>query len=317
MSRPDYDRSGNYTRGPHSVFKGFKEFILKGNVVELATAVIIGAAFTAIVKAFTDGIIQPLINAIPIGADRAQGLGFRVISDQPNTFVDLGTLITTAINFLIVAAVVYFIIVLPYNKLSALAGYGQEVELEAREVQLLTEIRNILDPDAQAKDDAAAAEQARADEVAANPPAAPQFHTGPQNFESGPLARPPFPPPGPGAPAGPGGQGFAPRPDGPSIQPSRDWGGPPSGAIPIQTQRINTGPSVSPSQPPQGPPPAAPPGGGYAPPNPAPGPGQGNYPPPSNYPPRGQGNNPPPNFPPSGGFPAQGGDSDSPGRHSR
>lgn len=298
------------------MFKGFKEFILKGNVVELATAVIIGAAFTAIVKAFTDGIIQPLINAIPIGADQAQGLGFRVISDQPNTFIDIGGLITTAINFLIVAAVVYFIIVLPYNKLATLAGYGPGDQLEAQEVVLLTEIRNILDPDAKARDDAAAAEKARADELAANPPA-PQFHTGPQNFESGPLGRPPFQSNGPGS----GGSNFAPRPDGPSIQPARDYGGPPSGAIPIQTQRISTGPSVSPSQPSQpqqGPPPAAPPGGGYAPPNPAPGPGQGSYPPPaSNYPPQGRGNNPPPNFPPSGGFPAQGGDSDSPGRHSR
>ncbi|AZG45212.1 large conductance mechanosensitive channel protein MscL [Gordonia insulae] len=138
------------------MLKGFKEFILKGNVVELATAVIIGAAFTAIVTAFTDQIIQPLINAIPIGTDAAEGLGFQ-ITDNPSTFVGIGALITAVINFLIVAAVVYFLIIMPYNKLAELGGYGKKSEVS--EVSLLTEIRDLLDPEGTSKAKEAAEEE--------------------------------------------------------------------------------------------------------------------------------------------------------------
>ncbi len=130
------------------MLKGFKDFILKGNVVELATAVIIGAAFTAIVTAFTDGIVQPIINSIPIGTDAAQGLGFQ-ITDNASTFVDLGGVITAVINFLIIAAVVYFIIILPYNRLAELGGFGKKSEVT--EVALLTEIRDLLDPEGKSK----------------------------------------------------------------------------------------------------------------------------------------------------------------------
>lgn len=130
------------------MLKGFRDFILKGNVVELATAVIIGAAFTAIVTAFTDSIVQPLINAIPISADQAEGLGFQ-ITDNANTFVNIGAVITAVINFLIIAAVVYFIIIMPYNKLSELGGFGKKSEVT--EVALLTEIRDLLDPDGASK----------------------------------------------------------------------------------------------------------------------------------------------------------------------
>ncbi|NDK91777.1 large conductance mechanosensitive channel protein MscL, partial [Gordonia desulfuricans] len=146
------------------MLKGFKDFILKGNVIDLATAVIIGTAFTAIVTAFTDGIVQPIINTIPWSPDQAAGLGFNIISDKPSTFVNLGSVITATINFLIIAAVVYFIIILPYNKLASLAGFGGEKELVATEVDLLTEIRDLLDPDAAEK---AAAAKAAADEEAA------------------------------------------------------------------------------------------------------------------------------------------------------
>lgn len=135
------------------MLKGFKEFILKGNVIELATAVIIGAAFTAIVTAFTDKIIQPLINAIPVGTDAAEGLGFQ-ITDNPSTFVDIGAVITALINFLIVAAVVYFLIIAPYNKLVELGGFAKKAEVT--EVALLTEIRDLLDPDGSSKAKAAA-----------------------------------------------------------------------------------------------------------------------------------------------------------------
>ena len=88
------------------MLKGFKDFIMRGNVIELATAVIIGSAFTAIVTSVTDSIIQPIINSL--GSAEVKGLGFQ-ITDNENTFVDFGAVITAAINFLIIAAVVYFL----------------------------------------------------------------------------------------------------------------------------------------------------------------------------------------------------------------
>lgn len=147
------------------MLKGFKEFILRGNVVELATAVIIGAAFTAIVTAFTDKIISPLLAAIPTGqdcgqtmatgADKAQaaavqvcGLTYQLVDSSPSTVMDFGAVIAAFINFLIVAAVVYFLIIVPYNKLNELAAARRdasaEEEAEQTEVGLLTEIRDLL-----------------------------------------------------------------------------------------------------------------------------------------------------------------------------
>lgn len=146
------------------MLKGFKEFILRGNVVELATAVIIGAAFTAIVTAFTDQIIAPLLAAIPTGADCGQemtvgdgstqaaavqvcGLSFQLRDGQPATTMDFGAVIAAGINFIIVAAVVYFLIIVPYNKLNELAALrrGDDTEpMEATEIDVLTEIRDLM-----------------------------------------------------------------------------------------------------------------------------------------------------------------------------
>lgn len=126
------------------MLKGFKDFIMRGNVVDLAVAVVIGTAFTAIVTSFTDGLIQPLINAIG-GSDAAEGLGFRVLGENQSTFMDFGSVINAAINFLIVAGVVYFIIVLPVKHLQERRKRGQETgPAEATDVELLTEIRDLL-----------------------------------------------------------------------------------------------------------------------------------------------------------------------------
>ncbi|WP_018178487.1 large-conductance mechanosensitive channel protein MscL [Jongsikchunia kroppenstedtii] len=123
------------------MLKGFKEFLMKGNVVDLAVAVVIGAAFTAIVKAFTDGIVNPLIARI--GGKGELGLGFQIgDSGNAETFVNIGTVVTAAINFVIIAAVVYFIIVMPYEKLKSLrAAEGEETQTEQ---ELLAEIRDLL-----------------------------------------------------------------------------------------------------------------------------------------------------------------------------
>jgi large conductance mechanosensitive channel len=121
------------------MLKGFREFIARGNVIDLATAVVIGTAFTALVTAFTNNVVQPLIDRI--GASPDQEYGFLKIPLGGNTFIDLNAVLTAALNFLIIAAVVYFIIVVPYKKLKAL---DKSVEAEETELTLLTEIRDLL-----------------------------------------------------------------------------------------------------------------------------------------------------------------------------
>ncbi|TVU82728.1 large conductance mechanosensitive channel protein MscL [Corynebacterium aurimucosum] len=126
------------------MLKGFKDFILRGNVIELAVAVIIGAAFTAIVTSITDHIIQPLINSL--GSPDFGGLGF-AITDSPETFLDFGAVITALINFLIVAAVIYFVIVAPINAVTERTKRRQGVDPEEpapTTEQLLGEIRDLL-----------------------------------------------------------------------------------------------------------------------------------------------------------------------------
>ena len=129
------------------MLQGFKEFIMRGNVIDLAVAVVIGGAFTAIVTAFSDNLINPLIAALG-GAD-VSGLGFHIISGNDATFLDFGAVITAAINFLLIAAVVYFVIVAPMNKLNEIAAAKRGVKQDEEEpqptdVELLTEIRDLL-----------------------------------------------------------------------------------------------------------------------------------------------------------------------------
>ena len=117
------------------MFQGFKEFIMRGNVIDLAVAVVIGGAFTAIVTAFTDNLINPLIATL--GNNDMSGLGFHIIAGNDATFLDFGAVITAAINFLLIAAVVYFVIVAPMIK-------QDEEEPQPTDVELLTEIRDLL-----------------------------------------------------------------------------------------------------------------------------------------------------------------------------
>jgi large conductance mechanosensitive channel len=125
------------------MLKGFKDFILRGNVVDLAVAVVIGAAFATIVTAFTDSIIKPLINAITPAS--SPGLGVTLIAGKDSTYVDFAAVITAAINFVIVAAVIYFAIVLPVNVIQERRRRGEETgPAEPTEVELLAEIRDLL-----------------------------------------------------------------------------------------------------------------------------------------------------------------------------
>jgi large conductance mechanosensitive channel len=125
------------------MIKGFKDFILRGNVVDLAVAVVIGAAFGSIVTAFTQRILQPLINAVT--PPESPGFGIQVVPGKESTYIDLASLITATLNFVIVAAVVYFLIVLPLNSLKERRKRGEEAgPAEPTDVELLIEIRDLL-----------------------------------------------------------------------------------------------------------------------------------------------------------------------------
>ena len=118
--------------------KGFKEFLAQGNIVDLAVAVVIGAAFTTLVKAFTDQVIQPLISSIGAGGDHSYGvLRIHLLGDN---YMDLNAVLSATINFVLVAAVIYFVVVLPYSKFRAV----KEDALK-EEVELLKQIRDLLD----------------------------------------------------------------------------------------------------------------------------------------------------------------------------
>jgi large conductance mechanosensitive channel len=124
------------------VLKGFKDFISRGNVIELAVAVVIGAAFSDVVKTFTDGFLQPLIKLTGgIGVDdKNQGLK---VGSQ---FLAWPAFLNSVIGFLLTAATVYFLVVLPMNKLAERRKRGIEPEpsAPADDVRLLTEIRDLL-----------------------------------------------------------------------------------------------------------------------------------------------------------------------------
>ena len=90
------------------MLKGFRDFILRGNVMDLAVAVIIGGAFTAIVNALTKNIINPLLGAI-IGKPNFDYLVLHIHGGE----IEYGSFLTAVVNFLLIASVVYFFLVLP------------------------------------------------------------------------------------------------------------------------------------------------------------------------------------------------------------
>jgi large conductance mechanosensitive channel len=131
------------------VIKGFKEFILRGNVIDLAVAVVIGAAFTLIVNSIVAGIINPLI-ALIFQADSLDGVVWTVTGLSGNEVVfAIGAIIGAIINFLAVAVVVYFVFVYPMNRakerVAAKAGISEEEASSLpTEQELLLQIRDLL-----------------------------------------------------------------------------------------------------------------------------------------------------------------------------
>ncbi|MEE6288617.1 large conductance mechanosensitive channel protein MscL [Georgenia sp. MJ173] len=126
------------------MLKGFKDFILRGNVIDLAVAVVIGAAFAAIVDTVVSSVVTPVLNAA--GGAQADGLGFQLIANRPDTFIDLAAIINAIIVFLITAGVVYLLFVMPMNKFQERRARGKEPEPEplADDIALLQEIRDLL-----------------------------------------------------------------------------------------------------------------------------------------------------------------------------
>jgi large conductance mechanosensitive channel len=128
---------------------GFKEFILRGNVIDLAVAVVIGAAFTAIVTVLVDALINPLIGLFfKAGSlDEALQLTVPTLGGGESTF-SFGLIIGAVINFLAVALVVYLVFVLPMNRIKERAeqrAVGEdEVPPLPSEQELLIQIRDLL-----------------------------------------------------------------------------------------------------------------------------------------------------------------------------
>jgi large conductance mechanosensitive channel len=117
------------------MLKGFRDFIMRGNLVELAVAFIVGGAFATVVSTFT-AMLLSLISKIT-------GKGVNFDSWQPGR-VPVGAFVTATIAFLIVAAVVYFFVVTPYNRLQERMSRGEQPAPPAPDIALLTEIRDLL-----------------------------------------------------------------------------------------------------------------------------------------------------------------------------
>jgi len=125
------------------MLKGFRDFIMKGNVVDLAVAVVIGAAFGAVVNSFVANILMPLISAL-VGAPNFDSFGRVVINGNAILF---GSFLTVLVNFILVAAAIYFVVVMPMNHIIARRNAKLGITDEAAadpQIELLTEIRDAL-----------------------------------------------------------------------------------------------------------------------------------------------------------------------------
>lgn len=141
---------------PKGVLTGFKEFLMRGNVVELAVAVVVGTAFSKIVDSVVKGLINPLVGAIggqaldeyswcvsgPCEVDPATGDMIQGVQ------ISWGAVVGAAITFLITAAVVYFLMIMPMNRYKERQAARHPAAPDApagpTEVELLAEIRDLM-----------------------------------------------------------------------------------------------------------------------------------------------------------------------------
>ena len=104
------------------MLKGFRDFLMRGDVIVVAVGLSVALAFSTLVKSFTDDIINPLIAAAQ-GSVKGPGLGWQLVNGGGNgTYLNLGALISAILYFFIFMAVVYFVIVVPYKYVMARMG---------------------------------------------------------------------------------------------------------------------------------------------------------------------------------------------------
>ena len=121
------------------MFSEFKKFLLRGNVVDLAVAVVIGAAFGAVITALVSDLITPMIAAVGGNPDFS-ALSFTINGSKFN----YGHFINAVISFVIIAAAIFFLVVKPINAIQARRRTGEEEEQLSDEAVLLSEIRDEL-----------------------------------------------------------------------------------------------------------------------------------------------------------------------------
>ena len=123
------------------MLKGFKDFLIRGNVIDLAVGLIMGTAFTAVVTALVQSVLMPAISMLIQSPNFDEFLVFGQIK--------VGVFLTAVVNFVLIAAAVYFAVVVPTQKLTELAlakkkAEDEAVEKEETELDLLKEIRDAL-----------------------------------------------------------------------------------------------------------------------------------------------------------------------------
>ena len=136
------------------MLKGFKEFILRGNVIDLAVAVVIGAAFTGIVNAIVGSVLNPAIGALFSAESLATALPVTIpTTSGGETTLYFGAVIAAVIQFLLVAIVVYFALIVPINAVKRAAFRKRDEPSTSAEpappteLELLAEIRDLLKTD--------------------------------------------------------------------------------------------------------------------------------------------------------------------------
>ncbi|RZU60811.1 large conductance mechanosensitive channel protein MscL [Zhihengliuella halotolerans] len=125
------------------MLSGFKDFVMKGNVVDLAVAVVLGGAFGAVVTALVERVLMPLISAL-VGSPNFDE--FLLVTLNGNE-IAIGAVLTAIVNFLLIAAAIYFVVVMPMNKMidarNKRLGITEEEQVDPQ-IVLLTEIRDSL-----------------------------------------------------------------------------------------------------------------------------------------------------------------------------
>ncbi len=128
------------------MIQGFKTFITRGNVMDLAIAVVIGTAFAKVVDVVVGALVNPILNRVG-GGNVGEGLGIQLGDDgNADTFINIGAMINALIIFLLTALVVYLVFVVPMNKMIERRNRNKDAEEDEPEedVALLREIRDLL-----------------------------------------------------------------------------------------------------------------------------------------------------------------------------